>query len=308
MPSESRTSSVAKSSTRISTSAGLGAELLGKPLPGRRREHLEVGERRRGRALPLRRLHRGPDRLLGDDDRLLQREREAVVGRARTQERLEPRLGEHGLEPDDGGSVAAHALRPRLERDVLIHALGADVGKACAREQRRPLGEAETAAVARVAQLLVRVVVGCGRVGLLARGAGKEVGVRADVVDEREDAARLQDAPGLWTRSRRDRGSDAPRAGTSPDRSSPRERAAPPRRRAPSRRCRGRVSTASLPASASISAVMSLATTCSTCGASASAVWPAPVATSSARQWRCGATSATRRARLSPFACTVEAA
>src|SRR4029077_14173388 len=39
---------------------GLGAELLGKTLPGFRREHLEVGQRRRPRALPLRRLHRGP--------------------------------------------------------------------------------------------------------------------------------------------------------------------------------------------------------------------------------------------------------
>ena len=45
---------------------------------------------------------------------------------------------------------------------------------------------------------------------------------------------------------------------------------------------------ASLRASSSISSVMSLAMTCATCGANAAAVWPAPVAMSSACQWRCG--------------------
>ena len=57
---------------------------------------------------------------------------------------------------------------------------------------------------------------------------------------------------------------------------------------------------ASLRASSSISAVMSLAITCATCGAKAAAVWPAPVAMSSARQCFSGRTRSTSRQGLRP--------
>ena len=45
-----------------------------------------------------------------------------------------------------------------------------------------------------------------------------------------------------------------------------------------------------------------------TCGANAAAVWPAPVAMSSACQSACGAMSSTSRARLAPLACTLDVA
>jgi hypothetical protein len=131
-------------------------------------------------------------------DRFLQREDEFAILLARPQEGAqEIVVEEHCLQSGDRLLRAAHALRPGVEGDVLVEQLRRHAFEAGLLDERQPLRQRQGASMARIAHLLIGVE-GAGGVDHLGRRRQRQHRrVGADVVDERKDAARLEDAEAL---------------------------------------------------------------------------------------------------------------